>query len=146
MTPVSVHRSSVTKARLLVIGLMSTFLSVAGVVLAPPASAIPACSSAPLHYCHFVYVDVYGRACPSGQYASSHPTGTTATYSQYVGRGGIYNSAMVWKVQIDLFYGLSKVATFGKDCVYNAPLNYRASTVGGQTTIYYDPAGKHYPI
>jgi hypothetical protein len=131
----SVDRPKLSKGRGVVVGLLVSVLATAGVVAAAPASAA-GCYD-PGHYCHVSYVQVYDRACPSGQYPTARPTGTTANYATYQGRNGI---VMTWLVQVDAYYGSYQTATFGRECRYNYPLNYLASSWGAQAKVYFNPA------
>jgi hypothetical protein len=122
-----------SKARLLILGLLSSLLTVTGVVLAAPASAA-GCYD-PGHYCHYSYVKVYDRACPAGEYPTARPTGTTATYATYQGRSGI---VMTWLVQVDAYYGSYQTATFARECRIKA-LGYLSSSVNASAKVYFNP-------
>ncbi len=123
-----------SKIRVAIFGLLVTAMTAAGVVVAAPASA--ASCYDPGHYCHYSYVKVYDRSCPSGQYPTAHPTGATASYATYYGRSG---SVMTWLVTIDAYYGSYQTATFARECRYNYPLNYLASSWGASVKVYFNP-------
>ena len=126
-------RLAASKVRLLILGVLSSLLTVTGVVVAAPASA--ASCYDPGHYCHYSYVKVNDRVCGSGEYPTARPTGTTATYATYQGRSG---PVMTWLVQVDAYYGSYQTAYFARECRLKT-LGYLVSSWSAQANVYFNP-------
>lgn len=134
---VSRRRSHGVRVRLM--RLLVMVAVVLGLVVVPVSSA----SAAKV----YVYADVYGPYCPAaGTHGSVWPDSKTTPWATFVGMGGVYNSAFVYRVQLDSAVASSQPVAFLRACRVNV-YNYIYSTASTSTgRLYVSQAGRHVAI